>query len=191
MPATPVLIIWMKFMSTPLNAPQCRIKLRSNFAKLKVPFRKTNMWPNGLSYIGRSLWKNPPGSLKITTILNNFKHNLKKKSLWFNWKLGFIGLLLVFTYIPNPFIYLFIYLFILFNYLLFILLLTYFSFVFCFYFTYLPFSLPPLTIYFMLFIMHPFVISLCSKLAPTYVTISLYNIYIFTSYKLIYLLIAN
>ena len=114
MPATPVLIIWMKFMSTLLNAPQCRIKLRSNFAKLKVPFRKTNMWPNGLSYIVRSLWKNPPGSLKITTILNNFKHNLKKKSLWFNWKLGFIGLLLVFTYIPNPFIYLFIYLFILF-----------------------------------------------------------------------------
>ena len=128
MPATPVLIIWMKFMSTPLNAPQCRIKLRSNFAKLKVPFRKTNMWPNGLSYIGRSLWKNPPGSLKITTILNNFKHNLKKKSLWFNWKLGFIGLLLVFTYIPNPFIYLFIYLFYLIIYYSFFYLLIFLLF---------------------------------------------------------------
>ena len=32
-----------------VHAPQCRIGPRSNFAKLKVPFRKTNMRQNGLS----------------------------------------------------------------------------------------------------------------------------------------------
>ena len=36
-------------------ASQCRIESRSNFAKLKVTFRKTNMGQNGLSYIGPSL----------------------------------------------------------------------------------------------------------------------------------------
>ena len=44
--------------------PQCRIESRSNFAKLKVPFWKTNIGQNGLSYIGPSLKNNPPGSLK-------------------------------------------------------------------------------------------------------------------------------
>ena len=56
-------------------ASQWRIESRSNFTKLKVPFRKTNMGPNGLSYIGPSLWNNIPGSLKKTSILNTFKHN--------------------------------------------------------------------------------------------------------------------
>ena len=62
-------------------APQCRIESRSNFAKLKVPFQKTNMGKNDLSYIGPSLWNNLPGSLKKTTVWNTFKHNLKKKCL--------------------------------------------------------------------------------------------------------------
>ena len=61
--------------------PQCKIESKSNFAKLKVPFRKTNMGQNDLSYIGPSLWNNLPGSLKKTTDLNTFKHNLKNKYL--------------------------------------------------------------------------------------------------------------
>ena len=60
-------------------ALQCRIESRSNFVKLKVPFRKTNMRQKGLSYIGPSLWNNLPGSMKKPTVLNAFKHNLKKK----------------------------------------------------------------------------------------------------------------
>ena len=61
--------------------PQCRIESISIFAKLKVPFWKTNMGRNGLSYIDPPLWNNLPGSLKKTTVLNTFKHNLKKKYL--------------------------------------------------------------------------------------------------------------
>ena len=47
-------------------APQCRIESRSNFAKLKVLFRKTNMGQKGLTltYIGPSLWNNVPRSIK-------------------------------------------------------------------------------------------------------------------------------
>ena len=33
-------------------APQCRIESKNNFAKLKVPFWKTDMVQKGLSYIG-------------------------------------------------------------------------------------------------------------------------------------------
>ena len=62
-------------------AAQCRTESRSNFVKLKVPFRKTNMEQNGLSYTGPSLWNNLPGSLKKPTDLNTFKHNLKNKYL--------------------------------------------------------------------------------------------------------------
>ena len=62
------------------SAPQSRIESRSNSANLKVPFWITNMRQNGLSYIGSSLWNNLPGSLK-KTVLNTFKHNLKKKYL--------------------------------------------------------------------------------------------------------------
>ena len=62
-------------------APQCRIESRSSFARLKVPFWKTNMLQKGLSYIGPSLWNNLPRSMKKATILNTFKHNLKKQYL--------------------------------------------------------------------------------------------------------------
>ena len=62
-------------------APQCKIKSRSNFAKLKVPFRESNIREKGLSYIGPSLWSNLPRSMKKTAVLNIFKHNLKKKYL--------------------------------------------------------------------------------------------------------------
>ena len=45
-------------------APQCRIKSRRNFVKLKVPFRKTNMGQKGLSYVVPSLWNNLPEFMK-------------------------------------------------------------------------------------------------------------------------------
>ena len=61
--------------------PQCRIESKSNFAKLKVPYQKFNMGQKRLSYIGPSLWNNLPGSMKKTTVLNAFKHNLKKQHL--------------------------------------------------------------------------------------------------------------
>ena len=44
--------------------PQCKIESRGNFAKLKAPFRKTNMGQKGLSYIGPHLWNNLPQSMK-------------------------------------------------------------------------------------------------------------------------------
>ena len=57
------------------------IKSRSNFAKLKVPFWKTNTGLNDLSFIGLSLRNNLPGSMIKTTVWNTFKHNLKKQYL--------------------------------------------------------------------------------------------------------------
>ena len=56
--------------------PQYRIESRSDFAKLKLPFRKNNIGQNGLSYTGPSLWNNLPGSLKKTTLLNTFNQKL-------------------------------------------------------------------------------------------------------------------
>ena len=58
--------------------PHCRIESKSNFSKLKVPFGKTNIEQKGLSYTGPSLWINLHGSMKKTTVLNTFKHNMKK-----------------------------------------------------------------------------------------------------------------
>ena len=43
---------------------QCRTESRSNFAKLKVHFQKTNVGQEGLSHIGPSLWNNLPRSKK-------------------------------------------------------------------------------------------------------------------------------
>ena len=114
------------------------------------------MGQKGLSNIGigSSLWNNLPRSMKKPTVLNTFRQ--------FSWKLELIRLLLVFTYIPYPFIYLFMYLFIYSFIYLFIHLFIYFCLsliqfsVFNFYFTYLPFPLPFLTFYFILFFMYPF-----------------------------------
>ena len=128
------------------------------------------MGQNGLSYIGPSLWNNLLGYLKKTTVLNTFKHNLKKKYLDnlagsqdlydYSWNLLiFLTHLFIYLFIYS-FIYVFIHLFIyvsisLFStYLFFFLIIQPFGF--NFFFTYLPFPLPPLTVYFILFIMHPF-----------------------------------
>ena len=58
-------------------APQCRIESRSNFAKLKVPFRKTNMRQICLSYNGHSLRNNLPRSMKKHRS-NTFSGNLAR-----------------------------------------------------------------------------------------------------------------
>ena len=61
-------------------AAQFRIELRSNFAKLKVSFWKTNMGQKSLSYIGPSLQNNLPRSIR-KPVLSTFKHGLKKQYL--------------------------------------------------------------------------------------------------------------
>ena len=45
-------------------APYCRIKTRNEFAKLKIPFRKTNMGKKAISFVGPSLWNSLPELIK-------------------------------------------------------------------------------------------------------------------------------
>ena len=59
--------------------------LRSTFKdrhkkELKNPIRKTNMDIKTISFIGPSVWKNLPHSIKKTNSLNTFKDNVKKHS---------------------------------------------------------------------------------------------------------------
>ena len=61
-------------------ASQGRISSRNNYAKLKVPFRKTTMGQKSLSYIGPSVWNKLPSSMKRNS-LNKFKHDVKKHYL--------------------------------------------------------------------------------------------------------------
>ena len=62
-------------------ASQGRIISRSNYAKLKVSFRKTTMGQKSLSYIGPSVWNKFPSSMKRKISLNKFKHDVKKHYL--------------------------------------------------------------------------------------------------------------
>ena len=62
-------------------ASQERISSRNNYAKLKVPFRKTTMGQKSLSYIGPSVWNKLPSSMKRNISLNKFKHDVKKHYL--------------------------------------------------------------------------------------------------------------
>ena len=41
-------------------APHCRIDSRNKFAKLKIPFGKTNMGQKAILFIGLSLWNSLP-----------------------------------------------------------------------------------------------------------------------------------
>ena len=61
-------------------ASQGRISSRNNYAKLKVPFRKTTMGQKSLSSIGPSVWKKLPSSMKRNS-LNKFKYDVKKNYL--------------------------------------------------------------------------------------------------------------
>ena len=56
---------------------QGRISSRNNYATLKVPFHKTTMGQESLSYIGPSVWNKIPSLMKRNS-LNKFKHDLKK-----------------------------------------------------------------------------------------------------------------
>ena len=58
-------------------ASQGRISSRNNYARLKVPFRKTTMAQKSLSYIGPSVLKELPRSMKRNINLNMFKHDVK------------------------------------------------------------------------------------------------------------------
>ena len=62
-------------------APRCRIDTRKKFAKLKIPFRKSNMGQKAISFVGPSLWNNLPEFIKKTDNLNTFKHNVKNYCL--------------------------------------------------------------------------------------------------------------
>ena len=54
------------------------VHTRSSYQKLNVPHRKTNVGQKALSYVGPSLWNNLKKTLKTSTSLNTFKHNIKK-----------------------------------------------------------------------------------------------------------------
>ena len=62
-------------------ASQGRISSRNNYARLKVPFRKTTMGQKSLSYVGPSVWNKLPSSMKRNIILNKFKNDVKKQYL--------------------------------------------------------------------------------------------------------------
>ena len=62
-------------------ASQGRISSRNNYARLKVPFRKTTMGQKSLSYIGPSVWNKLSSSMKRNISLNKFKHDMKKHYL--------------------------------------------------------------------------------------------------------------
>ena len=51
---------------------------RSSNKKLKLPFRKTKLGIQSLSYMGPNTWNNLPNNLKSATIVNSFKHYIKE-----------------------------------------------------------------------------------------------------------------
>ena len=127
--------------------------------------------------------------MKNIAALNTFKHNLKKIYWQFSWKLGVIGLLLVFNYVPYPFIDLFIYLLI----YQFIFLSHLFSLFFLTFILPIYHFLPPchnlfcIIYYASISFSHDVPNLLLLMLQHHY----LFNIYIFISYKSIVPLIAN
>ena len=50
----------------------------SSYQKLSVPHQKTNVGQKALSYVDPSLWNNLSKTLKTSTSLNTFKHNIKQ-----------------------------------------------------------------------------------------------------------------
>ena len=53
--------------------------------KLKLPFRKSKLGMQGLSFVGPGTWNKLPNNLKTATSINCFKHDIKK---YFLKKLG-------------------------------------------------------------------------------------------------------
>ena len=65
-----------------MKAPEPSSSLRNSYQKLQQPFRKTNTGQNALSFIVPVLWnKVPEKKIKRRTILNTFRHNLRKRYL--------------------------------------------------------------------------------------------------------------
>ena len=60
---------------------QGRISSRNSYAKLKVPFRKTTIGQESVSYIGPSVWNKLPSSMKRNISLSKFKYNVEKHYL--------------------------------------------------------------------------------------------------------------
>ena len=54
------------------------VHTRSLYQKLNILHRKTNVGQKALSYVGPSFWNNLNKTLKTSTCLNTFKHNIKK-----------------------------------------------------------------------------------------------------------------
>ena len=50
---------------------------RSSNKKLKLPFRKTKLGIQSLSYMGPNTWNSLPSNLKSATSVNSFKHYIK------------------------------------------------------------------------------------------------------------------
>ena len=46
--------------------------------KFKLPFRKSKLGMQSLSYVGPSTWNKLPNNLKTATSVNCFKHDIKK-----------------------------------------------------------------------------------------------------------------
>ena len=54
------------------------VHMHSSYQKLNVPQQKTNTTKKTLSFFGSSLWNNLDKTLKTSTGLNTFKHNIKQ-----------------------------------------------------------------------------------------------------------------
>ena len=59
-------------------APQINIGTRCSKLKLILPFRKTNMGQNTLSFLGPQQWNKLPNEIKLSKTINTFKHKLKE-----------------------------------------------------------------------------------------------------------------
>lgn len=52
--------------------------MRSSNNNLKLPFQKTKLGIQILSYVGPNTWNTLPNNLKSATSINSFKHYIKK-----------------------------------------------------------------------------------------------------------------
>ena len=67
-----------KYMSEIFHiATQNNIGTRFSKLKLRIPFRKSNMGQNTLSFLGPQQWNKLPNEIKICETTNVFKHRLK------------------------------------------------------------------------------------------------------------------
>ena len=54
------------------------VHTRSSYQRLNVPHREKDVGQKLLYYVGPSLWNNLKNTLKTSTILDTFKHNIKQ-----------------------------------------------------------------------------------------------------------------